>query len=115
MMPAEEGLQKEILNWVNASREKDFINFYWAWGSFRDALHESFLVGSDLVLPSGTVKEILRYGGEGKDDDIYWTVIFSLDDEYFKVNGFYDEWQGESGDMGEVRKLTSEEKFSLSV
>lgn len=115
MMPVEKGIQEEILEWANASGKKNFLNFYWAWGAFRDRLHENSLAGSGLLLPSGLVKEVIRYGGEGKDDDIYWTVIFSLDDEYFKVNGFYDEWQGEPGDMGEVRKLTSEEKFSLVV
>lgn len=115
MMPVEEGLQDEILEWANNSGEVEFINFYWAWGRFRDKLHESSLEGSDLALPSGLVKEVTRYGGEGKDDDMYWTVIFTINDEYFKVNGFYDEWQGESGDMGEVRKLTVEEKLSLAV
>lgn len=113
-MPVEEALQEKILNWVNVSGEEEFINFYWAWGIFRDRLHEHFLKGSPILLPAGTVTEVTRYGGEGKDDDIYWTVIFKVNDDYFKVNGFYDEWQGESGDMGEVRRLTAEEISALT-
>lgn len=48
------------------------------------------------------IKYVASYGGEGQGDE-YW-VVFSVGNQFFKLGGFYDSWNGNewTGDLVEV-------------
>lgn len=92
---------KQIENEIKAFTKQEY--FEDAWPNFLDELDAWNSEPSSLALPSGQAKFFKRYGGEGKGEE-YW-VIFSVEDELFKVDGYYSSWDGSSWDEAEIYKV----------
>lgn len=106
-MISENQVAEEIVTWVKTKYPEVFPNFYSPWEEFKKELQVSFLTGSEISLLSGAVKEITRFTRDGsvQEDPIYFTVVFSVNDEFFKVDGYYDGWNGEPEDLPVVEKI----------
>lgn len=96
-------IEAEITEWAKVNHPETYPNFYSAWEVFKDVLSHS-----DISLPSGLAKEITRFTRDGskQDESIYFTVIFAVQDEHFKVDGYYDSWNGEGEDLPAVEKIS---------
>lgn len=107
-MISEKKISEEIISWVQEKYPSVYPNFYSSWEEFKRELQAASLAGSVISLASGPVKEITRFTRDGsiQEEDIYFTVIFSVNDEYFKVNGYYDGWNGEPDDLPSVEKIS---------
>lgn len=53
---------------------------------------EKYSYYTDIILPSGHVYLVDKYGGEGKGEE-YW-VVLSVGEQLFRVDGFYASWDG---------------------
>lgn len=96
-------VEAEIVEWAKIKHPESYPNFYSAWELFKGELSNSI-----ISLPSGSVKEVSRFTRDGsiQEEDIYFTVVFSVNNEYFKVNGYYDGWNGEPEDLPVVEKIS---------
>jgi len=106
-MATPEQVTAEIVAWSNSHSAEKFPNFYTAWEFFKVNLHEAHLQDQGINLPSGLVVQTERFVADGseQDEDIYYTVVFSVNDEIFKVHGFHDSWNGEPWDLPIVEKF----------
>lgn len=106
-MATPQQIATEITAWSNSNASENFPNFYTAWEFFKVKLNEAHLEGQVIELPSGLVLQTERFVADGskQDEDIYYTVVFSIKDETFKVQGFYDSWNGEPWDLPVVEKF----------
>lgn len=98
-------IAQEILDWWNVNdtgEEADYIGDIWS--EFYESLmtkerHESgnkYSWETVPVLPSGPVFLVEDFGGEGMGDTRY--VVFSVGDQFFKVEGYYASWDGTTWD-----------------
>lgn len=101
-MATAEGIQQEILDWYNDTdqlepeeKEEDFD--YDVWSEFYEALStKEWSEKYDVKVPalaSGPAYLVEDFGGEGQGDQRY--VIFSIGDQFFKVEGSYSSWDGD--------------------
>lgn len=106
-MASPEQITAEIISWSNSHSSEKFPNFYTAWEFFKVKLHEAHIQEQDIFLPSGQVSQKQRFVADGseQDEDIYYTVVFSVNNETFKVQGFFDSWNGEPWDLPVVEKF----------
>lgn len=103
-MATSQQIETEIVEWAQCNHPESYPNFYSAWECFKDALFKD-----EVSLPSGVVKEVTRFTRDGsqQEDPIYFSVVFTANDEYFKVDGYYDGWNGEPEDLPEVEKISN--------
>jgi hypothetical protein len=96
-----EQIKQEIIDWVNqkdgSTYGPDEITrvFY----DFFDTLNWR---STEIELPSGTVKLVeAEDAGEGDySADIY--VVFSVNGQYFRVDGHYESWAGSEWDANDL-------------
>lgn len=64
---------------------------------------EGSLGSAPVSLPSGELKLVDQFGGEG-EGDTYW-LIFKIGEQFFKAEGFHDSWSGVSWDDDGLREV----------
>lgn len=92
-------ITQEILDWYNVNDvdEKATSITDEVWDEFYEALYtkestEKHEWANTPVLPSGPAYVVEDFGGEGMGEDRY--VVFSVGDQFFKVDGYYASWDG---------------------
>src|SRR2546426_1106570 len=92
-------IAQEILDWYNDNDTEEVAEQIDGdvWGAFYDSLStkedvERFNWANAPVLPSGPAYKVEDFGGEGQGDQRY--VVFSVSDQFFKVEGYYASWDG---------------------
>ena len=94
-------ITQEILDWFNVNETEEVAtNIDEAWEEFYDNLSSKEYVeknagnkwGTTAVLPSGPAYVVEDFGGEGQGETRY--VVFSVGDQFFRVDGYYASWDG---------------------
>jgi hypothetical protein len=92
--------KQEVLDWYNTNDKGETAEYF-------DEIWEDFLYTVPTkkegekgavtpTLASGPVYIVEDFGGEGQGDDRY--VVFSIADTFFKVEGYYSSWDGQTWD-----------------
>lgn len=71
-----------------------------------DNLEESLGRGP-VPLPSGDLELVEQFGGEGEGDN-YW-LVFKVEDQFFKVEGFHSSWEGVNWEDSEIKEVEARE------
>lgn len=91
-------ITQEILDWFNVNETNEVaVDIDDAWQDFANALRskeatEKYEWASTAVLPSGPAYLVENYGGEGMGETRY--IIFSVGEQFFRVDGYYASWDG---------------------
>lgn len=101
-MAMAEQLSYEIIDWATRFEETKFYDFSEVADLFQEEIENA-----DIELPSGKVHYVDRFGGEGKGEE-YW-VVFSLEDQLFRFEGYWSSWEGVSWVDAEVEEVEAEE------
>lgn len=92
-MVTEKEVEARITDWYweGTGKEGNYLDD--AAGEFLDAVESP----SEVIFEGlGTVKHVLTEGGEGQGDSYYG--IFSIGDQFFRMDGYYSSWDGISWD-----------------
>ena len=82
---------------------KDRGRYFLGWAEFNEHLYSD-----EVTLPSGlVVKDVERYGGEGEGDKLW--VVFSVDDQLFRVTGYYSSWDGDNWEDASLEEVEAYE------
>lgn len=94
-----EKIEKEIIDWYN-EENAEYQGEYDEKAEHLDSAIDEFTDSLDrktgIPLPSGPAKLLEQHGGEDEGSD-YW-VVFSVNDDIFKVEGYYSSWEGVNWD-----------------
>lgn len=91
-------ITQEILDWFNVNETEEIASdIDDAWDDFYDSLSskenvEKYEWAHAPVLPSGPAFLVEDFGGEGQGETRY--VIFSVGEQFFRVDGYYASWDG---------------------
>lgn len=91
-------IKQEILDWYNENETGERTEYMdEAWEDFYYALaNKEYMAkhpnATTATLASGPAYEVEDFGGEGQGDTRY--VVFSVGDQFFRVDGYYASWDG---------------------
>lgn len=112
-MATAQAIQQEILDWYNDNDIEDNAEEfdYDVWNDFYETLTtkehaEEYSVGAP-ALTSGGAYLVEDFGGQGEGDRRH--VVFSVGDQFFKVEGSYSSWDGDYWDDVEPFEVFPEE------
>lgn len=91
-------IEQEILDWYNVNETGETADtIHEVWDEFYENLStkenvEKFDWAHAPVLPSGPAFLVEDFGGEGQGETRY--VVFSVGEQFFRVDGYYASWDG---------------------
>lgn len=110
-------IEKELIDWHNAQEDKDSDYFeeteyfYEAWGTSDYSIYEHlYPLGNTkptIEIPSGKV-QILRETG-GSDEGSHRSVILTVGEQYFEIEGYYTSWEGDNWDDATLTEVEPKE------
>lgn len=97
-------IQQEIIDWWNKENPEDEDGPT----EYLEAVLDDFEYRLDsgiraINLDSGVARQVEQKGGEGEGEEYY--LIFSVEDQFFKVEGYYTSWNGANWDSAEVEEV----------
>jgi hypothetical protein len=91
-------ITQEILDWFNVNDTEEVSDsISEVWDEFYETLStkehiEKYEWAHAPVLPSGPAFLVEDFGGEGQGETRY--VVFSVGEQFFRVDGYYASWDG---------------------
>jgi hypothetical protein len=111
-------IEKELIEWHNAQEDKneDYFEeteyFSEAWGTSDYSIYEYlYPLGRSkkptIEIPSGNV-QIFRETG-GSDEGSRRSVILTVGEQYFEIEGYYTSWEGDNWDDATLHEVEPKE------
>lgn len=101
-------IQLEIIDWWNKEHPEDEDSPT----EYLDSVLDDFEYRLDsgiraINLDSGVARQVEQKGGEGEGEEYY--LIFSVDEQFFRVEGYYTSWTGANWEGAEVEEVEAVE------
>lgn len=92
-----------IIDWYLSTTSEAEADFQDAWSEFIDEL-EWNKRKEGIEIPFGKALFLKSVGGEGEGEK-YW-VLFQVEEEFFKIDGYFNSWDGVNWEGSELYKVT---------